>query len=138
MKLEMINSQRLIKIFLIAAELVVGITAILGGYGLIFNDGMGLPSAWLSGTPFSSYFWPGVILALVVGGTNISAAVLVLRNHRYSLEMSAVAAFGLLIWLFVEVYMLPHSSMLQIIYFSLGIFILTLTMFSFKKIKMLR
>ena len=101
-------------------EFIVGMSAVVGGFNLISNDGLGLPKNWLSNSPFDSYFWPGVILAVVVGGTYILASLSMWKNNKYHLELSSIAGFGLLIWIFTELYILPMSHWLQILYFGIG------------------
>lgn len=116
------------KILLLTIELVVGVTAVLGGYGLIFQNELGMSREALSGSIFDSYFWPGVILALIVGGTNLLAFWKTLKQDKYLAHYSAIAGFGLIIWEFVELYIIKQPHLLQLIYFTLGILILVLTM----------
>lgn len=99
----------------------VCVTSIAGGIGFIVTNGLGLPIQWLIGTPFVSYLWPGIILAVVVGGTHLLATVFLLRSHSLAYEISAVAGFGLLIWVYVQLYILQRSYYLQTIFFSIGI-----------------
>lgn len=115
-----------LKLLLLTILLFVGITSVLGGYGLI-SGSTKLPVQLLEKTPFFSYFWPGMILAFVVGGTHLVAALLTIRNHRQWHEASATAGFAILIWIFVELYMMQHSFFLQLVYFTLGITTLVLT-----------
>lgn len=87
--------------------------------GIVFN-GAGVPLEHLAGTPFSSFVVPGLILGVVVGGTQLAAAVAVLRhNHRAPL-MAAVAGFGMMIWIYTELVLIGYSW-LQSVYFGLGI-----------------
>ena len=46
---------------------------------MVFGDGAGFDGSWLDPTPFTSYLWPGVILAVVVGGTQVLAVIAQLR-----------------------------------------------------------
>lgn len=107
--------------------LLIGITALAGGYGLIFRNGLGMPLSSLAGSPFTSYFWPGVILFFVVGGTHVFASIMLFKRHYLSAEFSAIAGFGLLIWVFVEMYIILGGHPLQALYFSFGILTLVLT-----------
>ena len=63
---------------------------------------------------------PGLILAVVVGGTQILAAILLGRESTAGAFAAAVAAFGLLIWIFVQMMFIPFSP-LQAIYFLAGL-----------------
>ena len=49
---------------LLALELFVGIGALGGGIGLMVSN-LGYPGSWLKGTPFSSYFFPGLGLVML-------------------------------------------------------------------------
>lgn len=118
---------------LIALLLFLGLTACIGGVSLITTNGMGMPIAWLSNTPFPNFIIPGLILLFIVGGTSLLAAFLQIKNHKYAIEASVTAGFGILIWIFVELMILPHASFLQAIYFGIGILILILSMFLLKK-----
>lgn len=118
---------------LIALLLFLGITAAIGGMQLIRTNGMGMPIDWLSKSPFPNFIIPGFILLLIVGGSSLLAAFLHIKNHKYAIEASVTAGFGILIWIFTELMMIPHASFLQVIYFALGILILILSMFLLRK-----
>lgn len=121
-----------LRIVLVILLLTVGLSAVQGAYGLIFKNGLGMPLDFLHNTPFRSYFWPGMILGFIVGGTSLAAVFLTLKNYKYRFEACAVAGFGLLIWLFTELFLLPEHSFLTVIYFVLAIAILALTMLLLK------
>jgi hypothetical protein len=97
------------------------ISAIAGGVlGAAFN-GVGMPLEYLTGTPFTSYLGPGLILGLVIGGTQGLAAVMTQRGHPYSRIAASVAGFGMIIWIFVELAVISEYSWLQTLYLALGI-----------------
>ena len=98
-----------------------GALSALGGAALaIAANGAGVPVEYLAHTPFSSYVVPGLVLGGVVGGTQLSAAVALLARRRRALLMSAIAGFGVLIWIFVELATIRHYPWLQAAYFGLG------------------
>ncbi|WP_344755009.1 hypothetical protein [Gryllotalpicola koreensis] len=105
--------------------LVVGIfnalSAFAGGVPLIARpDGtaMGMPLSMLDGTPFSSFLWPGVVLFVVVGGTQALAVAAQLRRRTWAAAAAAVGGFGLAIWIFVEVLLLGGFTVLYVLYFG--------------------
>ena len=57
---------------------------------------------------------------MVVGGTQLAAATALLARRRAALLLSAVAGFGMLIWIFVELAIIQQYSWLQAAYFILG------------------
>jgi hypothetical protein len=96
------------------------LSAVVGAVLAIAANGAGVPLEYLENSPFSSYFIPGAILGLVVGGTQLAAAVALMGKRRIALLLSAVAGFGMLIWVFVELAMMQQFSWLQAAYFVLG------------------
>lgn len=103
------------------------LSAVIGGVLLVIgglvggSGGMGIPVSVLNGTAFASFLWPGVILLIVVGGTQVLAVVLQLTRAEWAPFAGAVAGFGLAIWVFVEVALLPGFSFLQGIYFGTAV-----------------
>ena len=97
------------------------ISALAGMIGLTVGGGMGVPLEWLEGTLFASYFWPGIILGVVVGG--MQALAVIAQYRRYALVWGLQAAAGLvmMIWIFVELAMLLVWSPLHGIYFVAGL-----------------
>lgn len=97
------------------------VSCLAGLIGLTVGGGLGLPLAWLDGTGFTSWVWPGIILGVVVGGAQ--ALALVAHHGRYRLAAGLHAAAGLvmMIWIFVELALLLVWSPLHAIYFATGL-----------------
>jgi hypothetical protein len=95
--------------------------------GVALNGGP-IPTAFLAGTPFDSYLVPGLILGLVVGGTQLVAVIMFQRNRAASLVWCVVAGFGMMTWIFLEIAIIKQYSFLQSIYFGLGVAELTLVL----------
>lgn len=96
------------------------LSAVGGGIAMLATDGMGMPGSFLAEGPFTSFLWPGIILLLVVGGSQLLALGLLLVRRESALLWSAVSGFGMLIWIFVETGMIRGMSWLQVIYFTTG------------------
>ncbi len=118
--------QKVLSWGLIILEIFVGITSASSGVQLVLTNGLGMPIPYLKNSPFTSFLIPGLILIFVVGGLHLLAGFLTLKNKVFKLEISAIAAFGLLIWIFTEMYIIGKSSVLQTLYFSVGILELVL------------
>jgi hypothetical protein len=86
----------------------------------IWLNGAGVPLEYLATSPFTSYVIPGLVLGLVVGGTQFAGAIALLARRKAALLLSAVAGFGMLIWTFVELAVIKQYSWLQTAYFVLG------------------
>ena len=90
----------------------IALNAFAGGYyGLAGAENV--PREWLEGTPFEDYFFPSLILFVVVGGSCLAAAVAVFVGSRLHRAAAFGAAAVLLIWLTVETLMLGYVSWMQ-------------------------
>jgi hypothetical protein len=105
---------------LVALVIFGALSCLAGAILAIAANGGGVPVEYLTKSAFSSYLVPGLILGLVVGGTQAAAAAALLARRRAALLLSAVAGFGMLIWIFVELSVIQHYSWLQAVYFGLG------------------
>ncbi|MGA7205396.1 MAG: hypothetical protein WBX27_12290 [Specibacter sp.] len=113
----------------LAALLAFGaVSAFAGAVMAIAFDGAGMPPTYLAGSPFHSFLLPGLILGVVVGGTQAFAAVALLTGNRWDLVAAAVAGFGMVIWIFVELAIIHAYSVLQTLYFGLGLLELVLVL----------
>ena len=86
---------RVVTRLLAALTLFGALSAVAGAVLAIAANGAGVPLEYLANSPFSSYAVPGVILGVVVGGTQLAAAVALLRKQRSALLLSAIAGFRL-------------------------------------------
>ncbi|HYP73887.1 MAG TPA: hypothetical protein VEP72_07310 [Microbacterium sp.] len=96
------------------------VSALIGAVGLTAFGGMGVPLRWLDGTPFTSYFWPGVILGVVVGGSQALVLFFLLGRYRLGGGASAAAGLIMMIWIFVEVGLMLVWSPLHGVFFVTG------------------
>ncbi len=105
---------------LIVITIFNALSAVGGGVGILVTNGLGMPSSFLATGPFTSFTGPGLILLLVIGGNQCLAAGLLLARRESALLWSAVAGFGMLIWIFAEVGLILGISWLQVLYFVTG------------------
>jgi hypothetical protein len=112
----------------VVLEILLSIGALGGGLVLMIaprGEILPLPLSALAGSPFDTYFVPGLILFGVLGLGPLIAAALALRGHR----LAPLAAIGtgvvLLAWLGVEIAIVGYSNNppLQPFYLLLGIII---------------
>ncbi|GAB3598594.1 hypothetical protein GCM10027408_15210 [Microbacterium tumbae] len=97
------------------------LSALVGGVGLTVGRGLGIPLEWLEGSVFTSYFWPGVILGVVVGGVQAAALFTQYRRFRAAWGMHAAAGLTMMIWIFVEIAIMLVWSPLHGVYFIAGL-----------------
>lgn len=116
-------------------QLLVGLSAMVGGYGVFMGNGMGMPTSWLERSPFDSYLLPGLVLFFVVGGSYVFSSYATWRMKTYAPEAAAIAGFGIQIWIVTQLYIIRQAHWLQILYFTIGILTLISVMIFLKYYK---
>lgn len=105
-------------------ELFVALSALGGGYGLLAGpqgEVLGMSTEILEGTPFSNFFIPGLILFVVIGVGAVGAFAAVLASWRYAPFAALAVGLALAGWIAVQVALLGYLSILQPIYFAVGL-----------------
>ncbi|GLI26809.1 hypothetical protein ARHIZOSPH14_10510 [Agromyces rhizosphaerae] len=122
-----VAGDRIGRFLLLVLQAFVAVTAAAGGVALILgsvdassSSAVVPPVEYLDGSPFGSYAIPGVVLALVLGGTHAVAFVALLRRVRWAALAATVAGYTALIWIFVQMMVIPFS-VLQAVYFGIGL-----------------
>jgi len=105
---------------LIALLLFGALSSFVGAVIGVVANGAGVPLSYLAHTPFTSFVLPGLILGVVVGGTQLGGAIALLLKRSQGPLLATVAGFGMLIWIFAELAILRQYSWLQSGYFALG------------------
>ena len=95
-------------------------SALLGMAGLTLGF-MPIPTEWIEGSVFTSYVWPGVILGVVVGGSQALALAAQYWRFRLAAGLHAAAGLVMMIWIFVEIAIMLVWSPLHGIYFATGL-----------------
>jgi hypothetical protein len=118
---------RTARITALIVSAAVAVTAVGGGIALVIGSltpaapGTITPSpGYLAGSPFSGYLVPGLTLLLGIGGLHALAFVATLRRSGWAPLAASVAAFALLIWIFVQMLWIPFSP-LQAVYEAAGV-----------------
>jgi hypothetical protein len=103
----------------VALQLLTAVAAIPVGLEMVRNpEGapLGLPQAWIDATVFGSYLLPGLFLFAINGiGQLVAAAAIVLRNAAAP-WLTGVLGVGLMIWIAVQVAMMPFHPLQPIIF----------------------
>src|ERR1700675_4178620 len=113
----------------LALEALLSIGALGGGLVLMLaprGEIMPLPLSALAGSPFDTYFMPGLILFGVLGLGPLVAARLVWLRHPLAPAAEFVVGAALVTWVGVEVAIIGYSDEppLQAIYMGLRVAIL--------------
>ncbi|WP_458188159.1 hypothetical protein [Haladaptatus sp. NG-WS-4] len=99
----------------------VAVTAIGGGIAMATGVDP-LPKEWLSGTPFESFLIPGLLLAVLVGGTAAIATYGMITSPAAGALVAVVAGGLLMGWIVVEILLLnqPSWTWTEAFYFFVG------------------
>jgi len=121
---------RIVSLLLAILLLFTGFVSVISGIVMIATNGMGMPLEWLDGTAFTSYLVPGLILLIVIAGVTTLAGILLIKKKKGAHQAAAASGFGLLIWLFTEMYILEKmgSHFLHAIIFTEALVILIAVM----------
>lgn len=114
---------------LVTALVVLGVTALLGGAGLIYDpsgDAMGLPVILLSGSPFETYLLPGLALFFVLGVLPLAVGYALHRRRRWAWPGVLAVGVSVVVWFAVQASVIGWGNPLQWAYLVLGIGILVL------------
>lgn len=112
---------------LAALCIFVGLTAALGGAAFIARpDGslVGMPLSVLDSSPFRDFLLPGLLLAILVGGTNALAGALVLAKHPKGDAEAIVSGALVSGWIVIQVLLIRSVHWLHVVYLALGIAII--------------
>ncbi len=122
---------KILRVILIILLFFLGVSAIPGGIALASNL-YAPPVEALKGSLFPNFVLPGLALTIIVGGSGLLAAILLLRQSKYGLLAAASAGTIIMFFEFVEVLVIGitpgYSLALQLIYFGLGTLIEILAM----------
>jgi hypothetical protein len=125
----------------IVLELFTAVGAIPVGLMLVTDPtgaGVGFPAGWIEATPFGSYFLPGMYLLLVNGVGMIVLAGMSVVRHRYAPWLTGVLGTGLVIWIGVQLIVMPEFSPLQAIYGAIGLVLVAISVVWLRRTGQLR
>lgn len=90
------------------------------------SGGAGVPTEWLEGSPFRTYFVPSLILFFVVGGSFGVAAIAVLFRRTFAGLSAYVAGVVAIMWIGTQVAIIGYVSWLQpaVVGIAVGVLVL--------------
>ena len=125
----------------VSLELFTAVLAI--PVGLIFlNDPSGksmqLPESWITNTPFGDYVIPGLYLLLFNGVGMLLLAGLSITRHWIAPWLTGVLGVGLIIWIAVQLVVMPETMILQPIFMAIGFILGFIALFWLRRTGQLR
>jgi hypothetical protein len=123
------------------AALVTGVFAV--PVGILFlqdptGGAIGLPEGWIEDTPFGSYLLPGLYLLLVNGIGMLVLAGLIVIRHWSAPWLTAILGVGLIIWITVQLLVMPETMALQWIFMATGFLLGFVALFWLRRTGQLR
>lgn len=84
---------------------VLGVAAIAAGQAFVRDPSgraLGMEADYLDGSPFPDFRFPGLFLAVVIGGTNIVSGLALFRRHPSAPYVSLMTGLLLVVWIAVQ------------------------------------
>ncbi len=100
------KTSRSFNILLSVLQMFVGITAILGGFGLVSDPsgaGMEVPLTLLENSLFTNYLIPGIVLLIVIGVGNVLAGIVTFLRHRHFGKIAVFLGGFLVLYILIEI-----------------------------------
>ena len=123
------NKFNIMKYSAIILQAFIGVTAVLGGFGLVTDPSgakAGLSLEWLGSSPFTDYLIPGLFLVLVIGVGSLVIAAATFMRARHAGLLNIVGGLILMTYLGFEVLFVGLLNLMQPLYFGLGITVVLL------------
>jgi hypothetical protein len=106
-----------LEVFTAIGAIPVGIMFLMDPTGRIVQ----VPQGWIEATVFGSYLVPGLYLLFVNGFGMLLLAGLSVRRHWSAPWLTGVLGVGLVIWILVEILLLPETMFLTWIFLATGL-----------------
>jgi hypothetical protein len=114
---------KFIRVLLIVLNIFLALTAFGGGIQLLIGF-YTPPVEMLNGSLFKDFTIPGLALGIIVGGSALFAAILLIRKNKFSILASVAAGLVIMFFEFVETLIIGSpagpSRFMQILYFGMG------------------
>jgi hypothetical protein len=111
----------------IVLDFITCFVAVAGGVYLLAGA-RGLSRDWLRGTPFKTFLWPGLALIVLVGGSLLAAAILLVLDAHAGRLVSVEAGVVLLGWSAFVLSTAGYRHPLQLLSVALGIAVVVLSL----------
>ncbi|MDP4261312.1 MAG: hypothetical protein Q8941_02165 [Bacteroidota bacterium] len=109
----------------------IALTATFSGLLMIGRpDGssLNLPVSYLEPTPFKDFLVPGILLAVVVGGTNFLAVFSNMGRRANRYNWSLAGGIIITVWIIIQLLLLGAANWLHFIYLATGVAIILVSL----------
>jgi len=123
--------KKCIHIILGIIQIFVATGALPAGYAMMADpsgEGLGMTTEMLTHSPFGSFLIPGIFLFTVNGLLQLIAGILTLKRRNYMWLPGIGLGIALLIWIIVQVLSIGLNSVLQPVYFGIGLIEIALSL----------
>lgn len=118
------------RILLLVFTAIVAITALCAGILLVYApDGslLSLSPLMLENTPFRDYLLPGLVMLVLVGGSNFIALMLTAGKQPSSYRLTLFSGFLLVGWVVLQLLLMQYFHWVQLLLLVLGLLIVLLS-----------
>jgi len=125
----------------VVLQIGTALTAVPVGFSLMTDttgSGIGLPPEWIRGSVFGSYFLPGLYLFAMNGIGMLVAALLIVARHWAAPWLTGILGAGLVIWILVQLAIMPEVMWLQWTFLAVGIALGLIALFWLRRTGQLR
>lgn len=108
----------------VALEVMTAVGAIPVGLMFIADPTgktVGVPQGWIEATVFGSYAVPGLYLFAMNGLGMLVVAALSVGRHWLAPWLTAVLGVGLIVWILVEILLMPETMFLTWVFLATGV-----------------
>ena len=117
------NITRSFNTILCVLQVGIGVTAVLGGFGLVSDPSgaeMEIPLTLLENSIFADYLIPGLVLLIVIGAGNVLGGIATLNRHRHFGTIAIFLGGFLVVYILIETGIVGLLNVSQPIYVILG------------------
>jgi hypothetical protein len=125
----------------VVLELITALGALPVGLMMMADPNgspIGMPSEWIEGSIFGSYFVPGLYLFTMNGLGMLLAAGLTVVRHWFAPWWTGTLAVGLIIWITVQFVLISETMWLQWFFLATGLIMGVIALFWLRRNGQLR
>ena len=113
-------SEKRVRMAVVAIDLFEAVSAFVGAVGLVVGF-VNIPVTVLSGTPFTNFTVPALLLGVVVAGSALVAGIIAVVGPRQSDALASAAAGCITVgWMAIEIAMIGLGSWAQVVWLLVG------------------